>query len=51
MQHWVYARHNRQLKAAVAYYGLLEGMKSDIKPQDPVDFAASLTVPVLGLYA
>lgn len=48
---WVYARHNRQLKAAVAYYGLLEGMKSDIKPQDPVDFAASLTVPVLGLYA
>lgn len=48
---WVYAKHNPQLKAAVAYYGLLEGMKSDIKPQDPVEFAAELKVPVLGLYA
>jgi carboxymethylenebutenolidase len=46
---WVYAKHNPKLKAAVAYYGLLSGMKSDIKPQDPVDFASSLAVPVLGL--
>ncbi len=48
---WVYALHNPKLKAAVAYYGLLDGMKSDIKPQDPVDFAEQLKVPVLGLYA
>ena len=48
---WVYALHNPKLKAAVAYYGLLEGMKSDIRPQDPIDFAAELKVPVLGLYA
>ncbi len=48
---WEYANHNPKLKAAVAYYGLLEGMKSDIKPQDPIDFAATLKVPVLGLYA
>ena len=48
---WVYARHNPKLKAAVAYYGLLDGMKSDIKPEDPIDFAAELKVPVLGLYA
>ena len=48
---WVYAKHNPKLKAAVAYYGLLEGMKSDIKPQDPIDLAAELKVPVLGLYA
>ena len=48
---WLYARHNPQLKAAVAYYGLLNGMKSDIKPADPVDFAADIKVPVLGLYA
>ena len=48
---WVYANHNPRLKAAVSYYGLLDGMKSAIKPQDPVDFAASLKVPVLGLYA
>lgn len=48
---WLYARHNPKLKAAVAYYGLLNGMKSDIKPADPVDIAAELKVPVLGLYA
>ena len=48
---WVYAKHNPKLKAAVAYYGLLDGMKSDIKPQDPIDLASELTVPVLGLYA
>jgi carboxymethylenebutenolidase len=48
---WVYAKHNPKLKAAVSYYGLLDGMKSPIKPQDPVDFAAELKVPVLGLYA
>ena len=48
---WVYAVHNPKLKAAVSYYGLLDGMKSPIKPQDPVDFAANLKLPVLGLYA
>ena len=48
---WVYAAHNPKLKAAVSYYGLLDGMKSPIKPQEPVDFAAMLKVPVLGLYA
>lgn len=48
---WLYALHNPKLKAAVAYYGLLEGMKSPIKPRDPVEFGAELKVPVLGLYA
>lgn len=48
---WIYARHNPKLKAAVSYYGLLDGMKSDIKPRDPVEFGAELKVPVLGLYS
>jgi carboxymethylenebutenolidase len=48
---WVYASHNPKLKAAVSYYGLLEGMKSQIRPNDPLDLAESLRVPVLGLYA
>ncbi|MBH1987518.1 MAG: dienelactone hydrolase family protein [Burkholderiales bacterium] len=48
---WIYAKHNPRLKAAVAYYGLLSGMKSDIKPQDPVEFAEQIKVPVLGLYS
>jgi carboxymethylenebutenolidase len=48
---WIYARHNPKLKAAVSYYGLLDGMKSDIKPRDPVEFGSELKVPVLGLYS
>lgn len=48
---WLYALHNPKLTAAVAYYGLLEGSTSPIKPRDPVDFAAEIKVPVLGLYA
>lgn len=48
---WVYAKHNPKLKAAVAYYGLLDGFKSEVRPADPVDFATELKVPVLGLYA
>ena len=48
---WLYAEHNPKVKAGVAYYGLLNGMKSDIKANDPVDIAHKLKVPVLGLYA
>ena len=49
---WVYARHNGNLNAAVAYYGLLEGLKApELRPQDPIDFADAIKVPVLGLYA
>ena len=48
---WLYAEHNPNVKAGVAYYGLLNGMKSEIKANDPVDIAHNLKVPVLGLYA
>ena len=48
---WLYAAHNPAVKAGVAYYGLLAGMKSDIKAQDPIDVGALLKTPVLGLYA
>lgn len=48
---WLYAAHNPALKAGVAYYGLLAGMKSEIKPADPLDMAAQVKAPVLGLYA
>ena len=47
---WVYARHNGNLNAAVAYDGLLEGLKTpELRPQDPIDFADEIRVPVLGL--
>jgi carboxymethylenebutenolidase len=50
---WLYARHDPQLKAAVAFYGILGGKASPptpIKPQNPLDFGHDVTVPVLGLY-
>ena len=48
---WLYAAHNPAVKAGVAYYGLLAGMKSVIKPKDAIDVATTLKTPVLGLYA
>ncbi|WP_306481628.1 dienelactone hydrolase family protein [Limnobacter sp.] len=48
---WLYANHNPEVKAGVSYYGLLAGLKGPNKPADPVDVAANLKVPVLGLYA
>lgn len=47
---WLYAAHNPQLKAAVAWYGKLVGEKSLKQPKHPVDIAVDLNAPVLGLY-
>ncbi|AUH50302.1 carboxymethylenebutenolidase [Chromobacterium sp. ATCC 53434] len=49
-QTWLYAARNRQLKAAAAWYGKVEGPVNTITPRHPLDIAAELTVPVLGLY-
>ena len=38
------------MKAGVAWYGRLVGQATDTTPTQPVDIAAALTVPVLGLY-
>ncbi|MEY8712973.1 dienelactone hydrolase family protein [Mangrovibacter phragmitis] len=47
---WLYAAHNPQLKAAVAWYGRLVGAHTLTSPQHPVDVTAHLSAPVLGLY-
>ena len=47
---WLYAAHNPQLKAAVAWYGRLVGDKTLKMPKNPVDIAVDLSAPVLGLY-
>jgi len=47
---WLYAAHNPGVKAAVAWYGRLEGVTSALQPAHPVDVAARLHAPVLGLY-
>ena len=49
-QVWLYAAHNPNVKAAVAWYGLLERPKTDLTPSNPIDLVAQLQVPVLGLY-
>src|SRR5215468_8244176 len=47
---WLYAAHSTQLKAGVAWYGRLVGKASELQPKHPIDVAASLKAPVLGLY-
>src|SRR5437870_7020645 len=47
---WLYSAHSKDLKAGVAWYGRLVGDKSDLQPKYPLDLAASLHAPVLGLY-
>jgi carboxymethylenebutenolidase len=47
---WLYAAHNPVLKAGVAWYGRLLGAANDITPVHPLDVAARLRAPVLGLY-
>jgi carboxymethylenebutenolidase len=47
---WLYAAHSKQLKAGAAWYGRLVGEPSEQSPKHPVNIAAELKAPVLGLY-
>ena len=47
---WLYAAHNPQLKAGIAWYGRVVGDATELTPQQPIDLAAGLHAPVLGLY-
>ncbi len=47
---WLYSAHNPQVKAAVAWYGRVTGDKNEFTPHQPIDFAKTIKVPVLGLY-
>ncbi|QID16574.1 dienelactone hydrolase family protein [Nitrogeniibacter mangrovi] len=47
---WLYAAHNPALKAAVAWYGRLDGVPSDLHPHHPLDLVDEIKAPVLGLY-
>ncbi len=49
-QSWLFAAHHPKLKAGVAWYGRLVGEGSALTPRHPVDLAAALKAPVLGLY-
>jgi carboxymethylenebutenolidase len=47
---WLYAAHNPNLKAGVAWYGRLVGQTDELHPKNPIDIAAQIKAPVLGLY-
>jgi carboxymethylenebutenolidase len=47
---WLYCAHNPRVKAGVAWYGRLMGQTNALMPKNTIDIAASLKVPVLGLY-
>lgn len=47
---WLYAAHNPKVKAGVAWYGRVVGDSTPLTPKQPIDIAANLKVPVLGLY-
>jgi carboxymethylenebutenolidase len=47
---WLHAAHAPALRAGVAWYGRLRGEASALQPRHPIDVAATLKAPVLGLY-
>ena len=47
---WLYSAHNPALKAGVAWYGRIVGQADELHPKHPLDLAAELKAPVLGLY-
>jgi carboxymethylenebutenolidase len=47
---WLYAAHNPNVDAGVAWYGRVVGDKSDMTPAHPIDLVDKINAPVLGLY-
>lgn len=47
---WLYAAHNPNLKAGVAWYGRLVGTADPLHPKHPIDVVTSIKAPILGLY-
>jgi carboxymethylenebutenolidase len=49
---WLYTAHSPKIKAAVAWYGPLRGPvpPNPLRPKYPLDLAADINAPVLGLY-
>ena len=47
---WLYAEHDGRLKAAVAFYGPVNSPDTPIQPRNPLELAAGLRCPLLGLY-
>jgi carboxymethylenebutenolidase len=49
-QVWLYAAHNQNLTAGVAWYGVLHRPKTNLTPDNPIDLVQRINAPILGLY-
>lgn len=49
-QAWLFAEHNPHVRAAVVWYGRVIGDKNEMTPFNPLDRAAELKAPVLGMF-
>jgi carboxymethylenebutenolidase len=47
---WLYAAHNPDLKAGVAWYGRLAMPGTELQPKYPIDVVSDIKAPILGLY-
>jgi carboxymethylenebutenolidase len=47
---WLYAQQSKNVMAGVAWYGRLVGQPSALTPKHPLELAAQISAPVLGLY-
>ena len=47
---WLYAAQSKNVQAGVAWYGRMVGNATALTPKHPLDLAAELKAPVLGLY-
>ena len=47
---WLYAAHNQNLTAGVAWYGRVLGPTNELTPKHPIDVVDQIKAPVLGLY-
>ena len=47
---WLYAAHNPQLTAGVAWYGPLRGTPSELHPKSAIELAPTIHAPILGNY-
>jgi carboxymethylenebutenolidase len=48
---WLYAANSGVVKAGAAWYGRLEGDKTQMTPRNPIDYAGAFRAPVIGFYA
>jgi len=47
---WLYAAHNPNLKAGVAWYGRMVGQASEMNPKHPIELVNQMNAAMLGLY-